>query len=56
MTPTFRRALAATGSMTWKPSSIRASAARVFNPNNFIDVLITMQTTQDAIIGTCYES
>jgi hypothetical protein len=36
--------------------SIHTSAARVFNPNNFIRVLITMQTTQDANIGTCYES
>jgi hypothetical protein len=36
--------------------SVHTSAAEVFNPNNFIRVLITMQTTQDAIIGTCYES
>lgn len=36
--------------------TIDTSAADVVNPNNFIRVLITMQTTEGAIIGTCYES
>ena len=29
--------------------TIHTSAALVFNPNNFVRVLITMQTTEDAI-------